>query len=158
MFDDDDVLLAAAAFVVIAKSKQKFKKRRFWVRPSLQSRSSHNLLDELILDDRDILNLEYRCNGGFRNFLRMSCTEFEHLLNLIGPKIAKKNTTFRNAISIKERLGLTLRFLATGDSYHSLMYLFKISKQVISRTIPEVCEALTDALKSYVKVSILGFI
>jgi hypothetical protein len=37
-------------------------------------------------------------------------SEFEFLVNLIGEKISKKATEFRKAISVQERLALTLRF------------------------------------------------
>nr|CAI5824170.1 unnamed protein product [Callosobruchus analis] len=82
----------------------------------------------------------------------MSASDFEILLNKIGPKIVKIDTNLREAIPVKERLAITLRFLATGDSYTSLQYLFKISKQSISLIVPEVCSALIDALKDYVKM------
>jgi len=36
------------------------------------------------------------------------------------------------------RLAITLQFLSSGDSYHSLMYMFKISKQSILQIVPEV--------------------
>jgi hypothetical protein len=62
----------------------------------------------------------------------MSPSEFEFLINLIGEKISKKSTAVRKAISVQERLALTLRFLASGDSYVSLQYLLKISKQAVS--------------------------
>nr|CAH7734679.1 unnamed protein product [Callosobruchus chinensis] len=55
----------------------------------------------------------------------MSSEDFEILINLIGPKLEKKNTRFREAIPIKERLAITMRFLATGYFYTSL---FKVSK------------------------------
>ncbi|KAJ8929695.1 hypothetical protein NQ314_017589, partial [Rhamnusium bicolor] len=48
---------------------------------------------------------------------------------------------------IVERLAITLRFLATGDSYTSLMYTFKISKQVISKIVLELCEAIIEVLQ-----------
>jgi len=71
---------------------------------------------------------------------------------LFGEKISKKNTVFRKDISFQERLALTLRFLASGDSYVSLQYLFKISKQAISCVVPEACEALVEKLKDYIQV------
>jgi len=62
------------------------------------------------------------------------------------------DTTFKKAIPVNEQLAVTLRFLATGDSYHSLMYIFKILKQVISAIVPEFCDALINALQDYIKV------
>nr|CAI5842890.1 unnamed protein product [Callosobruchus analis] len=50
------------------------------------------------------------------------------------------------------RLAITLRFLATGDSYKSLMYLFQVSYSTISLIVPEVCEAISSVLKDYIKV------
>jgi hypothetical protein len=83
-------------------------------------------------------------NGQFHNFTRMHSDDYHLLLNLIGPKIARKNTVFSEAISLQERLAVTLRFLATGVC---LQYLFKFSKQPISKIVPEVCEAIVEVLK-----------
>jgi hypothetical protein len=58
----------------------------------------------------------------------------------------------KKKISVHERLALKLRFLASVDSYVSLQYLFKISKQAISCIVPEVCEALVEKLMDYVQV------
>jgi predicted DNA-binding protein len=67
-------------------------------------------------------------------------------------KISKKGTAFRKTISVQESLALTLRFLASGDSYVSLQHLFKISKQAISCIVPEVCEAHVEKLKDYILI------
>lgn len=91
-------------------------------------------------------------SGEFGNFVRMSCSDFEYILQKISPMVAKKDTDWRDAIPVKVRLAVTLRYLATGDSYRSLHYLFKISSQVISVIVPEVCLALNDLLKDLVKV------
>ena len=59
----------------------------------------------------------------------------------------------REAIPISKRLAVTLRFLATGDLYHTLMYIFRISVPAISTVIPEVCQAVIESLKGYVEVT-----
>nr|CAI5865359.1 unnamed protein product [Callosobruchus analis] len=93
-------------------------------------------------------------DGGwfFQNFTRMSSTDFEELLLMVGPIIRKINTNMREAIPEKVRLAICLRYLASGDSYRSLMYTFKISDSTISLIVPEVCNALNEVLKGYIKV------
>lgn len=85
----------------------------------------------------------------------MSYADFQLLLDKISPVITKKDTRMRKAIPPAARLAITLRFLATGDNYKSLHFLFKVSSQIISVIIPEVCEALIEALKNEVKVSFI---
>lgn len=153
----EDVVLAAAACVILAKQR---RPRRFWVKPSLKARdrySGSDMLRDLEEDDVDPLCGELRCDGSFKNFLRMLSSDFEYLILMLGDKIAKQDTNYRKSIPVKEKLAVTLRFLATGDSYTSLSYLFKISKSTISLFVPEVCAALIDLLGENVKVSTLGF-
>jgi hypothetical protein len=111
-------------------------------------------MKDLLLDEVDEPNLEYRSDLGFRNFFRMNNSNFEYLLSMIAPKIIKKDTSFIQAIPASQRLAVTLRFLASGDSYTSLGYLLKISKQAISYIVPEICDALIIALQDYIKVRI----
>jgi hypothetical protein len=77
----------------------------------------------------------------------MTPGDFELLINLISLKIVTMDTRFRAAIPVQERLAISLRFLATGGSYTSLQYLFQISKQTFSEIVPEVCEAIVEALR-----------
>ncbi|XP_047519014.1 uncharacterized protein LOC125058919 isoform X1 [Pieris napi] len=81
----------------------------------------------------------------------MSKGDFVFLLNKIGPKIKRNDTNMRTAISVTTRLAITLWFLATGDSFKSLMYLFRVSDASISTIIPEVCAAIIEGLKEYIK-------
>ncbi len=92
-------------------------------------------------------------DGQFQNFCRMPFKDFEYLLSLTEPAIRKQDTNYRDAISPKERLVITLRFLATGDSFSSLMYNFEVSKSSVSRIVHDVFRTLSDALKQYVHVS-----
>lgn len=97
-------------------------------------------------------------DGCLKDFIRMNSSEFEYLQNLIGAKIGKRDTTFRKSVSVTERLAVTLRFLAAGSSYKSLGNVFKLSDQVISIIVPEVCEALNEVLKEYIQVSQTTFL
>lgn len=156
MFDDDEIfLLGYMALKIISKKKNK-RKHRFWVRPSLNKNLQTNesqLLSELRSDDCGLVP-GHSIRSSFQNFVRMTATDFEELICLIGLKIAKCNTNYRDAIPVADRLAVTLRFLGTGDSYVSLSYTFKISKQLIRVIVPEVCQAIIEALKDHIKVSI----
>ncbi|KAF9406033.1 hypothetical protein HW555_013451 [Spodoptera exigua] len=89
----------------------------------------------------------------FKKFTRMSKADFEYLLNKVSPLIAKQDTQLRKAVPAKIRLAITLRYLASGDDFESLHFLFKVSPQLISQIIPEVCRALNKVLKDKIKVS-----
>ncbi|CAL1267507.1 unnamed protein product [Larinioides sclopetarius] len=138
-------IVAAASFIVMNQvlNKKKKKERRWWITRLHQRRNVASLLRDLRFQES---------SGQFKNFVRMSSADFEKLICLIGPKVAKKNTKFRAAIPVDERLAITLRFLATGDSYSSLDYLTGVSKQSISFIVMDVCRALIQVLKSYIEL------
>ena len=58
------------------------------------------------------------------------------------PKITKKTTRFCLTRSPEEKLAITLLFLATGETYKSLMYKYRFSEVSISRFVPEVCQVI----------------
>ena len=46
---------------------------------------------------------------------------------------------------------MTLRYLATGDSQHSLRFMFKLGRSTVNGIINKVCEELWNALSDHVK-------
>ena len=76
----------------------------------------------------------------------MSPERFDHLLGLVENSITKEDTNFRKAISAGERLAVTLRFLASGESQQSLSFAYLIGKPTLSRIIRETCDAIFEAL------------
>jgi len=144
-------IIAGATFIILnslIKKEQKIKqKRRWWITQLFKNRDEHgglNLINDLLFQE----------SGQFENFVRIAYSDFKYLVSLIRPQVEKQTTHWRKPISVEERLAVTLRFLATGDSYTSLQYTFKISKSTISSIIPEVCIALTNVLSDMIKVRI----
>ncbi|KAJ8884020.1 hypothetical protein PR048_015877 [Dryococelus australis] len=87
----------------------------------------------------------------YKNFIRTSPTTFKDLLIKIVSEICKKEPHLRRELSIQ--LVVTVRFLATEDSYSSLQYLSRMSKQAIAKITPEVCAALVETLKENIKLT-----
>lgn len=81
---------------------------------------------------------------GFRNFLRVEPAMFHELLQRVGPRICKPHTFYRRSLDPGLKLAITMRFLATGDSYHSLMYAFRVPHNTISLVVREVCEQIFE--------------
>ncbi|RVE49705.1 hypothetical protein evm_005680 [Chilo suppressalis] len=72
-------------------------------------------------------------------------------LRQLAQKVASRNIA-RKCVPVPISLAITLRYLATGDSLASLMYLFKVSKELIARIVPETCKALINVLKENIKM------
>ncbi|KAK3883392.1 hypothetical protein Pcinc_012293 [Petrolisthes cinctipes] len=53
----------------------------------------------------------------------------------------------KRTVTAAERLSVTLRYLATGESYRSLSCQFRISHNLISSIIPTVCKAIYQVLQ-----------
>ena len=87
----------------------------------------------------------------------MSVVEFNYLEEAITPYVKLQDTSFRPAISVREQLGITLRFLATGDSFRSMTYQGLMSASSVTRIVPRVCRALIEVLKDEIKVSEISF-
>lgn len=123
------------------------RKRRWWVRQWIQRRNNNG--------GSTFISRELRNENpeDFKNILRLSDTHFDFLLNKIQFNIQKLNTTMREAIPADTKLKITLRYLATGDSFKSLEYFFRVPKSTISKCLPEVCTEIYAALAEFIEVS-----
>ena len=59
-------------------------------------------------------------------------------------------TLMRDPVSPGVNLGVTLSHLATGDSYTTLQYAFRVASQTIEKFVPEVCNTITRAYQDQV--------
>ena len=60
---------------------------------------------------------------------------FDELVQRVSPRITKTDTHIRKALSPGLKIAITVRYLASGEKYPSLMY---------SLLIPKVCEAIVE--------------
>ncbi|GFY46006.1 protein ALP1-like [Trichonephila inaurata madagascariensis] len=127
MASDDQVILALGFAAICDIEIMKAKKRKIWQRKWLQRRTQlgcyENLMKELALE-----------------------------VTLVSPSIERNNTSMREAIPAVERIALTLRYLATGETQSSLSYQFRIAQNTISGIIPAVCSAIYHHLGSEIQV------
>ncbi|XP_062704016.1 uncharacterized protein LOC134286423, partial [Aedes albopictus] len=141
--------ILGAAYILLDEDEPptKVSRRSVWVHEWIRQREDQGCYENLLKQLRNKLpNL-------YQNFLRMTAKEFDYLLKLVTPYIEKQDTYMRKSISPGERLALTLRYLATGESFSSLQYLFRIPQCTISQIIPEVLDAIYMVLrKDFMKV------
>lgn len=117
----------------------KRRRRSLYIRTLFKKRKEcgqYNMLVPQLIEDSEL----------FFNYFRMSKSRLEELLKLVGPRIQHaENHAF--PIGAGERLCLTLRILASGDSQASMAFNYRMSKSSISNIVKETSSAIWDALQ-----------
>ncbi|XP_068114890.1 uncharacterized protein [Hyperolius riggenbachi] len=83
----------------------------------------------------------------FHQYVRMSVGSFDELLILVSPLICRQLTNMRMPVSPAERLLVTLRFLATGESFASLHYQFRLGRSTIQSVVHDTCRQIWEVLQ-----------
>ena len=68
--------------------------------------------------------------------------------------IQKQDTVMRPAISSRTKLGVTLRYLATGDSFRLLGLMFRVPHNTNPSFSPDDLAAIYDSLSPFIKVCV----
>jgi acyl-CoA thioesterase FadM len=82
--------------------------------------------------------------AAFQNFLRVPPEMFRELEERLAPRLRRVGCNYRKPLEPGIMLAITMRHLATGDSYHSLMYGFRVAHNTISKVVRQVCTNLTS--------------
>ena len=118
----------------------KNRKQRSYVRPvntrRIQFGEFHTLIKELRIMDKE----------NYFKYFRMSPTIFDYLLKLIKPHI-KHKFTHRFPIGPAERLAITLRLLATGDSQQTVAFSYRIGVSTVNYIFYETLDAIWNVLQ-----------
>ncbi|XP_044133206.1 uncharacterized protein LOC122925927 [Bufo gargarizans] len=119
------------------------RRRRHWIHPivaqRIQKGQFHTLYNDLRQDPFK-----------FHNFCRMSMESFDHLLTSLHPDLNFRDTSMRRSISAEQRLIVTLRFLATGNSFASLHFEFLLGISTISGIVCHTCKVIWQRLRDAV--------
>ncbi|XP_067000348.1 uncharacterized protein [Anabrus simplex] len=133
---EEDLLFAVA---LLANEEEEKRERKVWVHNIYEKRETygefHHLFPDLLKD-----------RSKFFHYFRMSQEKFYELLNLVKPCVERENTTFRRAVPCEERLAVCLRFLATGNSFRTLAFSYRLGETSVRRIVYDVCDAVWTKL------------
>ena len=147
LLQEELFILGAVAVLILDQDETRRRRRkqpaprRFWMRSWLARRAQYGFYDTLFQE------LSADDPTGFKNFHRINTELFDELLARVGPRIQKEKTFFRDPLDARLKLTITMRYLASGNSYKSLEYAFRVANNTISKFVPEVCEALIQELQ-----------
>ncbi len=108
--EDEEVLLLC---LLLRRRRRRLRalNRQTWTKRWIMRRQGQGAYANLVKE----LNAEEP--EQFRQYHRMDRQSFESILAMVNTLIVKHDTQMRFAISPRERLTVTLRFLATGQVY-----------------------------------------
>ena len=112
----DALLTVCCALLIVRATDLKREKRRCawekeWLKRRRTIRVYHSLKREMRTSDHQI----------FLNFLRVDEESFDLICSLATPFIIRVDTNMRQSISVRERVALTLRFLATCNVLYNVL-------------------------------------
>ena len=84
----------------------------------------------------------YNYDPYWRQHFRMSRRTFQFVVNLVRNSMEKRDTRFREAVSIEKRVAVALWRLASRNAYRTVASTFGIGKS----TAVEITNSFTDAL------------
>ncbi|XP_074028730.1 uncharacterized protein [Leptinotarsa decemlineata] len=81
-------------------------------------------------------------------YFRMDIKTFDYLLSKVQRRLLKRGPNcILNPILPVERLAVTLRYLATGASFKSLAFTFRMGTSTVSKIVDETAGAIWDVLQ-----------
>ncbi|CAK1589075.1 unnamed protein product [Parnassius mnemosyne] len=135
--------LAAIAIAIddeVLEKRSETTKRRWGVHPTWRKREAEGefaLLYKELIDDE----------SKFYGYFRMSKECFTFLLEKVKPDLTKKITRFQKPISPNERLAVCIRFLATGDSFKTISYSFRLGHSTVTEIVHSTCRSIVKRFK-----------
>ena len=136
----EQAIIVALAVFEQQQAGRGHRERTVWVKPWLLRRVTLGHYDTLMQE------LMRESRGDFKAFLRIEPPMFREMVDRLTPRISKHQDC-RPGLPAGLRLAITLRFLASCESYHSLAFGFRVSHTTISLLVPKVCRDIIEEYK-----------
>ena len=126
----------------VLRTQKRSCRVRSWLQRREEKGCYHNLFKELLLEGTE----------SFREFVRMDRRHFQFPVKKLWNHLHKTDTKMRKSITPDKKVSLFLRYLATGESFRSLEFIYRVRRRSISRIVMEVANAvITEMQKTYLK-------
>ena len=123
--------------------KRKRGKTREWLKRREERGAFVNIVRELGVED----------SAGYKEMMRMDYSTFCTILNYIEKDITPKELMGGiKVIRAPERLVLCIRYFATGETFRSLSFQFRVSRQSISNIVLQVSKAIISNMGNYISL------
>ena len=128
--------------LIEGEDERKWKRgpTRKWMERREEQGYYDNIVRELSIED----------TAAYKEMMRMSYEEFLHILIIEKDITPTQIFGGHKVIPAKARLTVTIRFLATGETFRSLSFQFRISKGAISYIVRDVCNAINKNMSPLV--------
>ena len=94
-----------------------------------------------------MVELEAEDPREFKRMMRMEPAMFHELEGRLAPRLEKRDTNWRKALPPGLKLAVTIYYLATGASYQTLQYAYRVAANTISLIVVEVCNAIIEEFR-----------
>ena len=133
---EQNVQMMVMGFFIAQRGRVNFQ-RRCWQFQRYGGFLEHTLMGSFSEED-------------FRKRMRVDTSTFHYLCTLLGPILKKKDTHFRESISVERKIAITLSRLATGNSLQMIGDLFGVGLSTTSIIVRECCKAIRIHLRPLV--------
>ena len=133
-------VLAPGYTYIKAKRTRRDRRRRYWVHPILNDRTTQGSRNTCMSKMR-----EHFADKHSQTF-RMGKECFAEILAVVSDRITKKDNLFRKAVLSEQRLAVTQYYLSTGD-LSTIDILFRIGTSTVRELVFPTCEAIWDCLR-----------
>lgn len=120
------------------RRERRRRDRVVWVRQWILRRPEHGLYEKLMVELR---NEDPRA---FKHFMRMPPAMFDEVVQRLTPRLTKQDTNYRASLEPGLKVAITLRHLASGNTYRNMQYAWRVPHNTISVVVREVVKAIIE--------------